>query len=285
MIRFTTKLTAVAIVAALALMFPATSRAQDDGSGAGPDQTIQIRGRVSAFDGAYSLVVRDEQGYLDNISLHPGTIVNPTGLTLAPGMVVSVIGFNDGPSIGANEVDTPYTVYGGTPFYDGHPWTYFGAGVALGVFFASPVWWHGDSFGGGYRFVDGHRYWAHVDRARLYRGGYFRGNEFVARRGGWDGHGDPRVVSHDMHRGPDAHDYASRSVADHRAVDVHGRPIDDGRGSEGSAHGYASAHGYGAARGGGYGGASRTAISGGQHPATAARAKPAPAAAPAAKKK
>jgi hypothetical protein len=230
----------MAVAVALTFLAPSTALAQDDpgsdaGGGAPPDQTLQIRGRVSSFDGAYSLVVRDEQGYLDNIQLHQGTIINPTGMTLAPGMIVSVVGFNNGSSIGANEIDTPYTVYGGTPFYDGHPWTYFGAGVAIGVFFASPLWWHGAYFGGGYRVVDGRRYWAHVDRERLYRGGYFHGHEFIAdvHHGGWAGHGDPRVLGRYAAHGPMEHGPMEHGMPGHgvehpmaaHPVDIHGRPI------------------------------------------------------------
>jgi hypothetical protein len=198
----------------LAFVAPTAALAQSD------DGIVQIQGRVSTFDGAFGLVVRDDKGYLDNVALHPGTIINPVGLTLAPGMVVSVIGYNDGPSIGANEIDTPYTVYGGTPFFEGHPWTYFGIGVGLGVFFASLAWWHGGDFHGGYRVVDGRRYWNHVDRERLFHGGVFRGHEYVAdvRHGGWSGHGDPRVV----------HEVAHGSFVEHHAVVEHG-PVERAR--------------------------------------------------------
>ena len=57
----------------------------------------QIRGRISSFDGGYNLTVADERGFTDNVQLHDGTIINPTGLTLAPGMVVSILGYNAGP--------------------------------------------------------------------------------------------------------------------------------------------------------------------------------------------
>jgi hypothetical protein len=274
----------MAVAVALAVLVPSATFAQDDpgsdpGAGSPPDQTLQIRGHVSSFDGGYSLVVRDEQGYLDNIQLHQGTIINPTGLTLAPGMVVSVVGFNQGSSIAANEIDTPYTIYGGTPFFEGHPWTYFGVGVALGVFFASTLWWHGAYFGGGYRFVDGHRYWAHVDRARLYRGGYFRGHEFIAdaRHGGWSGHGDPRVLDRYAAHAPMARGMAARpgerGMAGH-AVDIHGRPVTAERGGA-----MMAGHGAGAMRGSAYGG-SRT-MGAGAHPVAAAR--PAAVSRPAAK--
>jgi hypothetical protein len=173
----------IALVAMLAIFAPLAARAQSD-------QDLQIRGRVSSFDGGYGLVVRDEQGYLDNVELHPGTIINPTGMNLQPGMVVSVIGYNAGPSINANEIDTPYVVTSGIPFYQGHPWTYFGIGVGIGLFFGSLAWWHGNDFAGGYRFVNGRRIWGRVDTARIFHGGAFHGRDYVAvGRAGWNGHG------------------------------------------------------------------------------------------------
>ena len=65
------------------------------------------------------MYVRDVRGYVDNVTLHQGTIINPTGLTLAPGMVVSILGYNAGPFFAANEVDTPYTYTYGVPYYAG----------------------------------------------------------------------------------------------------------------------------------------------------------------------
>jgi hypothetical protein len=265
-----------AFASVLALLAPIAALAQDDqpppaedsasASAAPDDQTIEIRGRVSAFDGVDTLVVRDEQGYLVTVSLHEGTVVNPAGLTLAPGMIVSVVGYNAGSSVGANEIDTPYAIYGGTPFFDGNPWTYSDPDTSLDIFFASPVWWHGAYFSGGYRFVDGQRYWGHLDNAHFYHGGYFRGHAYIvsSSRGGWTGHGDPRVLSHSasLHSGAgrldegrsadrglapraggngrpfDARENSrnaapgedrpldNRGMNSHGAVDIHGRPID-----------------------------------------------------------
>jgi hypothetical protein len=69
-------------------------------------------------------------------------VINPTGLTLAPGMVVSIDGYNAGGYFAANEVDTPYTYYEGVPYYYGHPWFYYGPSVSLGFFFGGGGW-HG----------------------------------------------------------------------------------------------------------------------------------------------
>ncbi len=108
--------------------------------------------------------MRDEQGYVDNVQLHQGTIINPTGLTLAPGMVVSILGYNAGPFFAANEIDTPYTFYAGAPYYQGHPWSYYGPTVSLGFFFGNPgsCWWHGNVLVGTPRFVGGARFYNNV---------------------------------------------------------------------------------------------------------------------------
>lgn len=144
----------------------------------------QIRGRVVAFDGAYSLTVRDERGFIDHIQLHPGTIINPTGLTLAPGMVVSILGFNAGAYLDANEIDTPYTYYGGVPYYYGHPWNYWGPSVSFGFFFGNTGWWHGSYFHGGYHYYGGARIYNSVQVRGVYNvhAGQFSGRQFVAPR-------------------------------------------------------------------------------------------------------
>jgi hypothetical protein len=70
----------------------------------------QIRGSITAITGKYSLQVRDDRGFLDNIALHQGTIINPTGLTLAPGMQVTITGSNAGPVFAAQQIDAPYAI-------------------------------------------------------------------------------------------------------------------------------------------------------------------------------
>jgi hypothetical protein len=139
------------LIAALALTAPLAAGAQTPPSYADNGGDAQIRGRVVDFDGGYGLRVRDDRGYIDNVQLHPGTIINPTGLTLAPGMVVSVLGYNAGSSFAANEIDTPYTFYGSVPYYGGYPWSYYGAGVSLGFFFGNSGWWHAPGYPAAYR--------------------------------------------------------------------------------------------------------------------------------------
>jgi hypothetical protein len=187
----------VALVAALTLSAPLAASAQDAPSYAQPPAgydgggDAQIRGRILNFDGGYNLQVRDDKGYVDNVVLHQGTIINPTGLTLAPGMVVSILGYNAGSYFGANEVDTPYTYYSGVPYYGGHPWNYYGPSISLGFFFGNVGWWHGDSFGGGYHYNGGARIYNNVHVNAVYRGGAYDGRTYRApeEHGGYYPHG------------------------------------------------------------------------------------------------
>jgi hypothetical protein len=195
-----------AAVAALALAvpiaFPLVASAQDVPSyaqqGPPPPEDAQIRGRVVSFDGAYALGVRDDKGYLDNVQLHEGTIINPTGLTLAPGMIVSILGYPQGPVFSANEIDTPYTFVSGFPYYAGHPWNYYGPTIGLTFFFGNPGWWHGSYFHGGYHYLGGARVYNSVRVHNVYRqiapAGAFRGRTFVAPRsyGGYHAGGHSR---------------------------------------------------------------------------------------------
>ena len=186
-----------AFAAALILAAPLAASAQDAPSYAqqGYSDDAQIRGRIASFDGGYNLQVRDDKGYIDNVELHQGTIINPTGLELAPGMVVSILGFNQGPTFAANEIDTPYLYQEGVPYYGGHPWNYYGPSISLGFFFGgNSGWWHGGSFGGGrggYHYNGGARVYNNVTVHNVYRGGNFQGHHYVAppERGGYVPHG------------------------------------------------------------------------------------------------
>ena len=186
-----------ALIAALFIAAPLAADAQiaPDGPSYADDSAYggeaQIHGRILSFDGAYSVAVKDEKGYVDNVQLHQGTIINPTGLTLAPGMIVSIMGYNAGSFFAANQIDTPYTFYGGYPYYSGHPWNYYGPGVSLGFFFGNSGWWHGGTFGGPYHYVGGARFYNNVHVNSVYRGGAFQGRNYVAPRGsgGYVAHG------------------------------------------------------------------------------------------------
>jgi hypothetical protein len=88
-----------------------------------------IAGRITAFDGGYKLEVRDDRGFVDRVELHPGTIINPTGIRLQPGMSVTIYGVNRGPMLAADEIDTPYQQYGVIPYYPYDPRIAIGIGI------------------------------------------------------------------------------------------------------------------------------------------------------------
>jgi len=182
----------LAAFAAIAILAPITASAQAVPSYAQPVQPDQqIRGRIASFDGRYSLTVNDDRGFVDSVQLHDGTIILPTGLTLEPGMVVSILGYNAGGYFAANEVDTPYTNYAGVPYYGGHPWTYWGPTVSLGFFFGNTGWWHGNYFQGPYHYYGHARVYNTVPARPDYRRyGTYNGRTYVAppNRGGYYPH-------------------------------------------------------------------------------------------------
>jgi hypothetical protein len=76
-----------------------------------------IHGRILSFHGAYDVDVRDDRGFVDHIALRQGTIINPIGLRLTPGMSVTILGYNRGSTFQANEIDTPYMAENTMPLY------------------------------------------------------------------------------------------------------------------------------------------------------------------------
>jgi hypothetical protein len=68
-----------------------------------------IHGRILSFDGNHRVQVRDDRGYVDSVTLHDGTVINPTGLRLSAGQSVTILGRANGKTFEANEIDTPYT--------------------------------------------------------------------------------------------------------------------------------------------------------------------------------
>jgi hypothetical protein len=93
-----------------------------------------IRGTVSSFNGTYTMYVRDVRGYIDNVTLHKGTIINPTGIRLQPGFAVTISGRTSGSTFLADQIDTPYrVVYGyGYPYYPYYPYPAFNVGIGFG---------------------------------------------------------------------------------------------------------------------------------------------------------
>jgi hypothetical protein len=131
--NFSKRLLGAAILSA-ALITPAIASAQDYAS-AGQD--TQIQGTVASVNGTWNITVADANGYADSVALHQGTIINPTGLTLEPGMNVTVDGYADGPNFDAMEIDTPYQYSGPAP---------------VAVYYGSGSWYPGYAAGWGPSF-------------------------------------------------------------------------------------------------------------------------------------
>ncbi|HTW85936.1 MAG TPA: hypothetical protein VMD91_17835 [Candidatus Sulfotelmatobacter sp.] len=136
---------ALAVSAALTgLIVPAVASAQDVPSyavdQAPVDQDQTVSGTIASVDGPFDIQVADSNGYDDDVQLHQGTIINPTGLTLEPGMQVSIQGFADGDVFQANEIDTDaQDAYDGvlpTPVYYGPGYWYPGFAYGYGPSFS-----------------------------------------------------------------------------------------------------------------------------------------------------
>jgi opacity protein-like surface antigen len=119
-------------VAALAL--PLAAQAADAPSYAIPSGEDSVHGVISSFNGKYGLTVRDNRGYTDNVMMHQGTIINPTGYPLQAGMRVTIVGHADGDTFAANEIDTPVE-YAAVPLgygYGYYPATDWSLGFGYG---------------------------------------------------------------------------------------------------------------------------------------------------------
>jgi len=119
----------VAMFAVAALPLAASAQAEDQ----------QIQGTVQSINSTFNITVLDSNGNLDNVELHQGTVINPTGLTLAPGMSVTIDGYDDGSGqLDANVIDTPYQYSGPAPVpvYYGPGWWYPGFAYGYGPSFS-----------------------------------------------------------------------------------------------------------------------------------------------------
>jgi hypothetical protein len=135
-----TRLLGVA-VATFALITPALASAQGVPSYASGATDQQIRGTITAINDTWNISVADVNGYTDSVELHQGTIINPTGLTLEPGMTVTIDGTANGPNFDAMEIDTPYTYSGPPPvavYYGPGTWSpgfAYGYGPSFSLYF------------------------------------------------------------------------------------------------------------------------------------------------------
>ena len=126
-------LLSIAATATLACsLAPLAASAQTPSYARPGDETI--RGTVASINGKYNISVHDERGYIDDVTLRDGTIINPTGLTLAPGQSVTIAGVARGSTFLANEIDTPYTSYAAYGYpYPVYPYYGYGYGPAVRV--------------------------------------------------------------------------------------------------------------------------------------------------------
>ena len=101
-----------------------------------------IKGTIASIDRKYNFTVRDNRGFMDNVALHDGTIIYPTGLRLSPGQSVTIAGVASGRTFTANEIDTPYAIYG-VPYayYPYYPYPAYSVGFGF----------RGPRFGWGFR--------------------------------------------------------------------------------------------------------------------------------------
>jgi hypothetical protein len=123
--NFSPTKTLAAVGAALCLALPALASAQQYGEqptyAQPPPQSPsyanqqKISGTISSFDGQWILYMHDDKGYTDHITLHQGTIINPTGIKLLEGMKVTIYGYADGPTFQATAINVGYSPY--SPYY------------------------------------------------------------------------------------------------------------------------------------------------------------------------
>jgi hypothetical protein len=124
--RFSNSFGRIKLVAALgvaaSLAFPSLAGAQSYPSYATAAQQT-IKGTITGFNGQYTVYVQDEKGYGDNVQMHDGTVINPTGIRLQAGMRVTIYGYANGPAFQAYRIDTQVSSYGyggGSPYDDGY---------------------------------------------------------------------------------------------------------------------------------------------------------------------
>jgi hypothetical protein len=210
--NFSTPKGAVAVFGAVAVLaLPAVASAQQPyGNGPygqptyaqpAPQYANQpaIKGTITSFDGQWIVYMHDEKGYTDHITLHQGTIINPTGIRLNEGMQVTVYGYADGPTFQANRIDVAYSPY--SPYYgsDGQP---YGGGYGYGGYYpygygygyGSPAIGIGVNWGWGWGWGwPGYGYWGWPGAWGGYWGGYpgyyggygYRGPYYYPGRGGF----------------------------------------------------------------------------------------------------
>jgi hypothetical protein len=126
-------------------LFPGLASAQEMPSYAMPQDggggSVEVHGTIAEINGTWNITVDDANGYADNVVLHQGTVINPTGITLEPGMQVTIDGYDDGGALDAQVINTPYQ-YGGpapAPVFYGPGWWYPGFAYGYGPAFSLTI--------------------------------------------------------------------------------------------------------------------------------------------------
>lgn len=131
----TTTLSA-ALGAVLCLAVPGIGAAQSIPSyGAPVARQEYITGTLTGFNGSYVVYMRDDKGYDDNITMHDGTVINPTGIKLVEGMRVAIWGNANGSTFNANTIQVVGQAdYAGGAGYNGgyYPGGYYPNGYGYG---------------------------------------------------------------------------------------------------------------------------------------------------------
>ncbi len=201
---------AAAICAAASLALPSLAAAQSYPSYSTASQQT-IKGSVTGFNGAYTVYLQDDKGYGDNVELHDGTVINPTGIKLQEGMRVTIYGYANGSVFSAYRIDVAAPAYYGNSGYGGgygsggyggyggygyggygYGYPYYGYGgypgwgIGIGLGWGWP-WWGGGYWPGYYGYpYGGYPYPVYINRGggRFFRGGVHGGVGAPVTRGG-----------------------------------------------------------------------------------------------------
>ena len=74
---------------------------------AAPVDGQHVTGTIVSVDNKYQITLETDQHQRETVALHQGTIINPLGAKLLPGMLVTIIGNPQGDStLAANEIDS-----------------------------------------------------------------------------------------------------------------------------------------------------------------------------------
>ncbi len=80
-----------------------------------PADQETIRGTISSIDNNGGLQLNDDRGFIDSVQIQPNTIINPGGVQLKSGMVVTIGGAAQGQVFAANHIDVAMNGPSGPP--------------------------------------------------------------------------------------------------------------------------------------------------------------------------